>query len=158
MNPTAEGLIRWLHLLSTPSVSHVLVPPYVCSQLLASFGHCLRNLSDSTLLCPSVCSCKCDCACGKESGEDTITHGDEIRCDVTGMREDTRGCADKMAHSGTALRQQPDNMVFGRYVKDFGRSFYWGEGTCCRVKDVCHFNFFFLIAKSHSFIMGVLFI
>lgn len=71
--------------------------------------------------------------CPSESGEDTITHGNELRCDVTGMREGTRGCADKITDSGTALRHQPDalNMVFGRYVKDFGRSFYCRESACC---------------------------
>lgn len=68
--------------------------------------------------------------CPSESGEETIGRGDEMRCDVTGMREGTRGCADKMTRSGMASRHQPDNMVFERYVKDFGRSFYWGEGTC----------------------------
>lgn len=64
------------------------------------------------------------------------------------MREGTRGCVDKMTRSETALRHQPDNMVFERYVKDIGRSFYWGEGTSCGVEDVCHFSFFFQLQKA----------
>lgn len=139
MNQTAERLIRRLHLPSTLSTSHT----HPSIRLLPAFC-LLRPWSLEPLrfyVALSVSLLKQVWLCVWEREWRRYHHRNEMRCEVTGMREGTGGCADEMTHSETALRHQPDNMVFGRYVKDSGRSFYCGEGTCCWVKDVCRFFF-----------------